>query len=256
MILLFMLIIALEASLIWHIPFRLLDSFILFAYFAFKYFDHDEFTGNRAWPWLRSRGIGKSAIELLVGRKPIDADKRYLFIVRGECRTHLGLIYTFGFHGGYFDHLDLVYLLPRAPFYVPLLRDVLLWSGAIAYPSQDPLSSILQLLKRGKAVAYHDVDITDDLLEFCMQNHIHIVPTSVSRESERYAVVGDLCFMRKSSRKLLVKMDFPFDSAIYQSRDQLKNAIEGAAQTGPRLDTRVQVLQAKTHSATGGDGGL
>lgn len=198
----------------------------LFVYFVLKYYDGDEYTGFRSWNWLRKfTFLGKSTKYVFGNPAAFSEDNvrdRMLFVVIGNL-SNMGLIHGFGLHGNMFKNLDLVYMLPWILFKIPILRDVLLWSGAIS--NNDPETNILKVLKKGKSVAYCPSNMQDfvnfsnprsddpekvtvhvpsnSLFEFAMRNKILVVPVLISGESLRYS------FFRNHLVHRIHKMVYP-----------------------------------------------
>ena len=79
---------------------------------------------------------------------------RFIFMVVPNL-TNAPLIWGFGLHHGVFDEkLKIKYLLPKILFYLPIIRDVLMWSGAIGYDSETEMDTIFELINSGNSVAY------------------------------------------------------------------------------------------------------
>ena len=183
----------------------LLTIIFFFLYFVLKYYDGDEDTGGRAWRFLRRFTLFGKSVQYYFGNvKSFDADQphdRMLFVVVGNL-SNMGMLHAFGMHGGVFQHVDLVYMLPKPLFYVPILRDFLLWTGAVR---QDE-GVLLKLLKRGKSVAYCPSGMEDlltytnpraddqliihapntPIFEFAMKHKIQVIPVLVAGETRRY----------------------------------------------------------------------
>lgn len=189
----------------------LLTIIFFFIYFILKYYDGDEYTGFRSWNWLRKFTLFGKSTQVLMGNIQAFSEgnirDRMVFVVVGNL-SNMGLIHGFGFYGDTFKtNIDLVYMLPWLLFKIPLIRDILLWSGAVS--NYDAEGTILKLLKKGKSVAYAPSNMQDfvnfsnprsddperivvsipsnSLFEFAMRNKIFIVPVLVSNESLRYA---------------------------------------------------------------------
>lgn len=183
----------------------LITSFLFLLYIGFKYFDYDEFTGNRAWPFLRKFTWGRSNTYRFANQKsltPSQIQPKTVFVVMGN-KTNFVLFTAFGTHANVFKDLDLVYFLPRILFYIPFLRDVLLWSGAvtneIGYTRQDML---LKLLAKGKHVVYCPEDMNDlfrkelemtkapndAFFQFAIDHQLYVVPVLIKNESLRYNI--------------------------------------------------------------------
>jgi hypothetical protein len=192
----------------------LLSSILFFLYLVFKLIDGDEYTGYRQWTTLRNWTVWRhtSAVRYFWGNKEAFTERpsqRLLFVVMGNA-TNMGLFSGFGLHGGIFSSLDVVYMLPGILFRIPLLRDLLLWTGAVA-AGIDAEGTILELLKRGRSVAYCPSGMRDILqytdptvqgeqaqqvlvqkpskgiFEFARQHKIFLVPVMISGEAQRYS---------------------------------------------------------------------
>ena len=131
--------------------------------------------------------------------------KKFLFIVMPNA-TNAPLIWGFGLHGARFaPSIKLRFLVPAVLFYVPIIRDFLMWIGGVAYYPGKQWTTINDLLNSGHSVAYscngmqdafsaHDregkeihVKTPDDqLFEFARKEGIALVPVIVGGENERY----------------------------------------------------------------------
>jgi hypothetical protein len=167
----------------------LLSLIFVALYIALKYLDQDEYTGARAWPAIRNwTWCGKTVTYYMGNANAFTQEcvrDRMLFVVRDASPWCIGLFHGFGFHGGVFRHVDLVYMLPWVLFRIPLLRDLLLWSGAVA-THEDWEGTVLGLLRRGKSVVVTK-ECSESLFEFAMRNKILVVPVRIHGESKRYA---------------------------------------------------------------------
>lgn len=210
----------------------LLSIIFFLLYFILKYYDGDERTGHRSWSFLRNYTLfGKSTVYLMGNAKAFDADqshRRLLFVVMGNV-TNMGLIHGFGMHGGVFRHIDLVYMLPAILFRVPILRDLLLWSGAVIHDE----TLLLRLLERGKSVVYCPSRMDDifsatdprsddqmtlkppgvDVFEFSMKHKIPLVPVLVTNETRRYAILGG-AWVKAVQRYCYARVGWPFPLAF------------------------------------------
>lgn len=240
----------------------LLSIIVFLLYLILKYDDGEEESGNRAWRGLRRWTLFGKTVQYFFGNTEAfgaeQANERLLFVVVGNL-SNMGLIHGFGMHGGTFQHVDLVYMLPRILFRVPLLRDVLLWTGAVAHDE----GILLKLLKRGKSVAYCPSGMEDLLsytnprgddklvvhtpsmpvFEFAMKHRVQVVPVLVAGETNRYAfarghylhrcqqwsyarfqwpfplIFGPRIFGKKAPPKLEVQVGFPMDAGIQESKE-------------------------------------
>lgn len=178
--------------------------------YLLTYLGRPERSGARSWPWLRSlriwRWVGgvKGHIwqneSLLLGAR--DEVRTSLFVV-GPNTTNLGLLWGFGLHGDrVLSDLAPFYAVPRFLLLVPLLRDVLLWSGAVEHhPAvvQDLLAhnhSVAVCPSGMRGILYRqsrntmEVDqLPRALLECAIRNGAQLVPCVIFGESRRYRIL-------------------------------------------------------------------
>lgn len=141
---------------------------------------------------------------------------KFLFIVMGN-QTNMGLIGGFGVHGGTFQNL--CYMLPWPLFYIPIVRDVLMWTGAISSKTD-----LLDILNKGRSVCYapqgmqkgNDMeqgDMFPDLgvFEFAMEHNIKVVPVRISDEDKRYYILNGPVSIQDWSMQ---KMGWPWPFCI------------------------------------------
>ncbi len=234
----------------------LLTTVLFVLYGVLKYYDGDEYTGFRSWQWLRRRTLFGKSVKYMFGNQLAFtrdyARDRMLFVVGGgnmsssggHISTHMGLIHGFCMHGGIFQHIDLVVLMPWILFKIPLLRDILLWFGCVATPlgSADLIETqILQLLRKGKSVVYSVATISPSVFEFAIRNKIQVVPVRINGENDRY-YVGDFpliqqwfmgkigwpfpfwffprIFSKKPLEKLVVQIGTPMDGSIHETPEK------------------------------------
>lgn len=247
-----------------------LTSIFFFLYFILKYYDGDENTGNRAWKALRRFTLFGKTVQYYMGnRETFSADqkhKRLLFVVVGNV-SNMGLIHGFGLHGGIFQHVDLVYMLPKLLFKIPLLRDFLMWTGAVAHDE----NNLLSLMEKGKSVVYCPAGMEDllsytnprsddqlamkiptvDVFEFAIKHRVQLIPVLIAKEIERYAFlrghwvnhIQRYCYNRwewpfpflfaprifgsKPPPKLDVQVGFPMDSTVQESAEAFSKLFMG-----------------------------
>ena len=189
-----------HAPFYWPIP-------ALFIYGLYWYMlDESEVTGKRSWESLRLLDFWSTHCtcvnHIFNCKNDLIKSKQVLFLVCGN-KTNMGLINGFGLHGGIFGNMRIYYILPWILFRVPVLREVLMWSGAVsAEKSGDATETILNILKRGHSVCYsfngmqsllsknNDIEFNIDngLLNFIRTHSIKVVPVHISQESERYSI--------------------------------------------------------------------
>ena len=171
--------------------------------------DDSEQTGVRSWNSIRNLRIWNSSMNpvdyTFINEKTSTSyikDQRKLYIVIGNV-TNMGLIHGFGLHGGVFKNLDICYALPWVLFKVPVLREFLMWTGAVSIGHLAHINdSIMSILDKGKALCVsingmngilHDkvceIDTIDDVLfEFLKSENIHAVPVLINNEHSRYSI--------------------------------------------------------------------
>jgi hypothetical protein len=238
----------------------LLSIIIFMLYFIFKYNDGDEWTGFRSWGWLRRRTLfGKSCTYFFgnpLAFKSEHVRERMLFLVTNGGSTNMGLIHGFSMHGGTFQHLDLVVMLPWIFFKIPLLRDILLWMGGVSTPvgSSDLVETqILHLLRKGKSVVYSvakGLDHSSGLFEFCIRHKVLVVPVTIKGENARYNVLSfpypwiqewfnmrigwpfpywffPRIFNKKPLERLMIHIGTPMDGSIQENSTKFMELFRG-----------------------------
>ncbi len=235
----------------------LLSIILFLLYGVLKYQDGDEYTGFRSWAWLRRRTLfGKSVKYLFGNAVAFDANHvrdRMLFIVLGNV-TGMGLVHGFCMHGGVFQHVDLVVMMPWILFKIPLLRDLLLWMGCVTAPLgtlEDSVETqIVHLLRKGKSVAYATDAPNVSILEFAIRHKILVVPVLIKGETARYSIVpfpypwiqqwflGKIgwpfpywffprIFGSKPLERLVVQVGTPMDSSIHDNPERFASLFMG-----------------------------
>jgi hypothetical protein len=188
------------------------DYVILFLVllYALWYFDGSEYTGRRRWNGFRAFRVWRvftpmeytmcdeaALAAISATRTPT---RRLYLAVPGT--TLVPLVWGVGLHGGALSFADnLVYVVPPAYMWVPLVRDVLLWTGAVTWhPRKLPLTTLLlDLLNSNCSVICYASEyngggddvaarIPQDLLDFAHQEHIQLVPVITHNESKRYRI--------------------------------------------------------------------
>jgi hypothetical protein len=187
-------------------------AFLMLVYAVFWFYSGAEETGNDSKPGVRNWSFWRrfTAVEYVFANEEEFSThasthgRRLLFMVMPN-QTNMALISGFGLHGGVFDAVDVRYMMPSVLLRVPLLREALLWSGAVSTRgNRDVEGGIMQLLRKGKSVAFCPngmksffnannadklEDLSPSLFEFARQNHVHIVPVLIEGESARYRIV-------------------------------------------------------------------
>lgn len=149
-----------------------------FLWYLTSYRDGNEYTGNRVWPWLR--GFGPYIKYIWANVNEATGRGKHIYIISGNV-TYLSMICGFGLCGKkYFTKT--CYMLPHGVFYVPLLRDVLLWTGAVS-----ERSDIIELLDKGWSVCTTEQQ-HEDIFQYAYARSIHVVPACVTGEEQCFHV--------------------------------------------------------------------
>lgn len=168
--------------------------------------------------------------------------KKYIFVVIPN-NTNMPLFWGFGFHGARFaPQIRIRYLLPAILFYVPFLRDVLMWSGAVAYRKEDQWATMNDLLNRGYSVAYASNGMTDAftayqesrtgksgeprevqapadaLFDYAKAENVALVPVLVNGEAERYVFAPQPGFIVSLQQFCYKNWGYPFPVVCLPTR--------------------------------------
>jgi hypothetical protein len=154
-----------------------------------------------------------------------DGAGKTLYIVLPNA-TNTSLVWGFGFHGGFLRNQRSCYLMPELLFWIPVLREVLLWSGAVS-AGRSPEEAIRRMTSLGRSVAYAPSGMQDALFVHEERN-IHAQRPGLSLFSlacdRGYRVVPCLCLgendrrfifftserIRRTQRWFLDKIGYPF----------------------------------------------
>lgn len=227
---------------------RWYTSLIFALVYLLWYFDGKEYTGERRWDAFRRWRLWKliSPVRYHISNHPHLNDKRMrrLFVVwPGD--TIFSLVWSIGLHGGHLDAFadHLHYIVPPFLMAIPILRDILMWSGAVTWRVESPTEScILSLIQSGKSVCIapsgfgnvlmssfeseriaeseRDIEssggvcstkkMSDELLSFCLHEKIELINIVIRNERTRYWF-PDYAPLRAVQRVLFqTKQAFPF----------------------------------------------
>lgn len=245
--------------LLYYIVTRLINDYVtilLSLVYALSYFDNKEYTGERHWPAFRRLRVWRwfSPIQATITNETdlsaLQHDSMRLYVlIPGE--TLIAAVWGFGLHGGvlraeYAEKLH--YVVPPILLWIPLLRDLLLWSGAVTWhPRKRPLNGvIIELLQSGRSVCYvpsqcthgmHSVrdgdeehllegsyleaaplivavpDMDGEIVSFLRQKAVQLVPVMITKERQRYYIARWRWLQRIqqwSVRQLLYPLPFIF----------------------------------------------
>lgn len=184
-------------------------SVLLALLYALSYWDGKEYTGERHWPafrqWRLWRRLSPHHQYQLANPKDLAAvnyrSMRLYILLPG--RTLASLFWGLGLHGGALNPFGerLHWVVPPALLDVPVLRDVLLWAGAVTWhPKRLPLMDLLlRLLRSDRSVClcpwmFPDeadpvAQMDGELFRFALEHQIELVPIVVHNERERYRIL-------------------------------------------------------------------
>lgn len=213
-------------------------TLVFFIYYGTLWMDGHEMTGFRTWHAFKRLG---PMVRYAWGDKRMEA-RRCLYVVTGNV-SHMGMVGGFGFDRG--NMPNVCYMLPHGVFYVPLLRDVLLWTGAVSNRAD-----LLHLLERNWSVAvpYEGQDLERGTLdvsvfEYACSKCLPVVPVSITGDQERFWVwcprqwrltqwceqhlgwpFPFLVVPRKGGPKLRMEVGVPIDPKIYSNAADMRQA--------------------------------
>lgn len=227
------------ASVNWINTYALI--FVLLVYIPW-YFDNKEYNGERRWDWLRRLYLWRfiSPIEYTFANlKDLSlmnhTIRRIYVMVPGD--TIMSLIWGIGLHGGQLPFAErLHYVVPPIFMWIPLLRDVLLWTGAITYHyKKRPLETVLlEMLHNNRSVCYcpsnfanmtsddgeEDIEtgsltrtvpcLSEEMLQFALHEQIQLVPVVVHCERKRYYIFTHDFLLKRIQRFFYWYIGYPF----------------------------------------------
>jgi hypothetical protein len=210
--------------------------------YALWYFDGKEYTGERRWQWFRMWRLWRylSPVDYTITNNnelnAVHEVKRLYVMVPGD--TVWATIWTIGLHGGQLDFADrLHYIVPPALMWIPVMRDVLMWTGAVTYhPKKKPLQDVLlDLLQANRSVCYcpsRYQDLIDSssstdggtgikttglsvaMFEMAHSRKMQLVPIVVHNERKRYYVMSSPTLAR-IQRFFFQWTDWPFPHIMF-----------------------------------------
>lgn len=199
-------------SCVWYHHLYLALLFLVL--YILLYVDGKEYTGERRWEGFRNfsgwRRVSPACFTFASTTAVTDATRR-LFVVM-PCITPAPL-WWMAVHGGrLLAALNLCYLMPPLFFSIPILRDVMLWSGGVTHRrGEGRNAAILDLLNANRSVCYAPSGFTDvlhafddadpesgvqtnmpgdELFAFARENEVQIIPVVVAGEKRRYNIIA------------------------------------------------------------------
>lgn len=210
-------------------------SLVILIIYLLWYFDGKEYTGERRWEALRSLGVWQwvSPVQYVFPNKSdIGQTRGKRLFIFPACLTPSPLIWGIGLHGGALPfNQPIHYLVPPIYMWIPFLRDVLMWTGAVTYSLHNTHHSkqavIQELLDNGRVVAYcpsnffnphdkpHDLEAniehrypTDQVFQYCIAESVSLIPIIVQGEHERYHIVCNRPWLRATQSFFYAKLEY------------------------------------------------
>jgi len=248
----------------WHEYFY--PTLFLTLIYVLWYRDGKEYTGERRWDGFRRcvvwKHLSPASFTFASQTYVTDADRK-LFVMM-PCITPAPM-WWFSVHGGRLQQdLNLCYVMPPLFFAIPVLRDVMMWSGAVTYQDapwkaenreqenhRRRNGAILNLLNANRSVCYapsgfSDVlhNFNDDdpeegvqtnfpddaLFEFARENRVQIIPVIVAGEKKRYRVIAGARWIRWIQARTHAFLGYPLP-LLFWARTFAKRSLE--IQIGP-----------------------
>lgn len=238
--------IALLLWLPWHLAGLLLLVYVL------RWSDRAEYTGHANWPAWRALWCWRLFTPVAEIMTPaLSAASGASIIIVSPCSTPSTMLWSVGLASSLDGAAPQpLYMLPTHIFWVPLVRDFFLWSGAVSHTE----GNVAALLQQGKSVCFaapsapsepsagdaeDQVPIalpSDWLLEIAIREHIRMQIVTLQGEDETYAqwphLMGGFYVRRVRSlfvRSLRVYWGTKIEAASYApSVAALKTALSAA----------------------------
>lgn len=207
-------IICVELYLLWTIPWQL--SLFLVAFYLLWYLDGKEYNGERRWEAFRGLRLWKwiTPVDIVLSSRndlqAISGKRLFVFV---QSYTPSSIIWSIGLHGGVLQFKNTIhYMVPPIFMWIPLVRDILLWTGAITYSNYNERYNkhavLFDMISQNRSVAYvpsgyvdrilnsDDLETqiemrypTDEVLETLIKENIQVITVVVQGEFDRYKIV-------------------------------------------------------------------
>lgn len=207
-------------SLFLYRWFSLYSCFFLALFYYLWYSDGKEYTGERKWDQFRRLFLWRwlSPVSYYgIDQAELGLTPRKLFVIV-PCVTPMPMLWTFGLHGGAIPaDYNMTFVLPPIFFAIPVMRDLLMWMGAVTYRQNNSVQSALAMLKDlfamnrsvcwspsgfGDLFRTYDAEspiqetssLTEEFLDFARKNAICLIPVVVQHERQRYTIVSGILY--------------------------------------------------------------
>jgi hypothetical protein len=240
-----------EIFLLFYVTLKFGFFFILcaiFIYVTVLIFRRSELSGIDTFNFLRNNltifnGVKKTYANNGKDLQEASKDDRFIFVIMSNM-TNIPLISAFGFHGDpILKNLNICYMLPTIFFYVPILREILLLSGAVSTTAAvDDMDRIQEMLRLGRSVVYAPNGMEDILyinedeengeyskdhpkqpppiviFDLVISKNIKIVPCVVIGEEKKY-LFWTSPLLKKVQKYFLSIIKYPFPLVIFPKRN-------------------------------------
>lgn len=180
--------------------------FLGILFYVLSYIDPASKRGNRNWEWFRRLKIWRFLwnwwfpISYHWQYHRFQRNAKYIFIVHPN-PYNLGMFTGLGLHGDQetMTSLNLLWMAPAFLLKIPILRDVLLWSGTVDHDQ----GNLIDLMNRGHSVAMCPNGMKDALMieddsiciskarreifAFACETGAELVPVLIYGEAELYS---------------------------------------------------------------------
>lgn len=209
-----LLIICAELYCLYIFPWQL--SLGLCAFYLLWYLDGKEYNGERRWEAFRTLKLWKwiTPVDIVLSARndlqTISGKRIFVFM---HAYTPSSLIWSVGLHGGVIQFKNtLHYMVPPLFMWIPIVRDVLLWTGAITWSNHNERFNkqaiIIDMISQSRSVAYvpsgfadkvlaHDdletgIELRypkEEMLDLFIKEGVQVIPVVVQGEWDRYRII-------------------------------------------------------------------
>lgn len=216
--------------------------FVTLIYIGLVYLRADDITGYATYDWLRRLTLWQrfSPILIFMGNEEafLRAESKnqrrpHVFVVLPNY-TNTALVWTFGLHGSGWpgvNHMRPCYIVPRCYFWVPVVREIMLATGAVSdrgkRSGQGLEDVVTDLLSRGRSVAYCPTGMADvlsaqrtdvietrqpglSLFRMALEKNAVVVPVLCDGENDRHYVFVTNRWIRRIQQWFLDRINYPW----------------------------------------------
>jgi voltage-gated potassium channel Kch len=163
-------------------------------------------------------------------------DDRFIFVIMSNL-TNITLVRGFGFHGDVvLKNLNTCYMLPSVFFYIPILREILLLSGAVSFDDE----RISEMLRNGRSVVYAPNGMEDVLyinedendfkdhpkqpppvsvFDLAVEKHVKVIPCVISGEDKKFFFLT-FPLLKRVQKYFMGVLGYPFPFIFFPNRKE------------------------------------